>query len=217
MARPRPDKPVAIALLATLTTLASVAGCDFWTDATPGGGVDAGAAETARTSGVDAAAAAEMVPAACRVASERKPPIGVTFRFQNQGGSPVFLRAFCVPEISIASCASGYTDDIGPKSFNACLCEFNGCPVGGPCNDMPLAIAPGASSDLAWDGSFIVTVRKGARECHERKLAVAARYRLAFKVYGSVDDARMGQSPLTTVQTDFELGTSDVVAVPIRP
>lgn len=198
MTRRTPDKIVALGFLgALLSTAACNAGGDR-------------AAE-------DAGAAATVVPAACQVSTERKPPLAVTFRFSNLRSAPVFLRFACVPRLSIASCASGYSDDIAPTGGLACLCEYQSCPVGGPCDATPKTIAAGASFDVPWDGSFIVSVRKNERECHERKLAVAAKYRVSAVVYGSTEDASANTNPLATVETEFGLGTTDIVEVPIRP
>jgi hypothetical protein len=162
-------------------------------------------------------AAATVVPTACQVATTRKPPLPVKFRFTNQRSAPVYLRFSCVPALSIKSCASGYSDELAPTGGIACLCEYDSCPVGGPCDTTPRTIAPGGSFDVDWDGSFIVTVKKGARECHERKLAVAAKYRVSAAVYGSIDDASEARNPLTTVEAEFGLGTSDLVELTIAP
>jgi hypothetical protein len=119
--------------------------------------------------------------------------------------------------LAIASCASGYSDDIAPTGTNSCPCELQYCPVGGQCDTSPRTIAPGGSFDVPWYGSFLVTVRKSGRECHERRIAVAAKYRVSAVLFGTADDASRYVNPVATVETEFGLGTTNVVELPIRP
>jgi hypothetical protein len=170
----------------------------------------------------DGGAAPSTTSALCAVSTTESPPFGVTFRFR-AGDVPAYVHTDgCTgQEWGVSSCASGFTEQLGPI-FGACgLCECgaSSCQVGscGQCYpDKGVAIAPGTSFDAPWTGeSDELGKRSDGQACESMKALPAAKYRVAIRAYDNASDAeaRIGGWIATR---DFDLpAPGGVVDVPL--
>lgn len=182
------------------------------------GGAD-GPVDVPDATGMDAAAeappatdtaAALMPPAQCRVSTTSTPPFQVTFKVTNRMGVPVFLVQDCVGiEFDVASCAAGYTDDVGPKYVCACNCADASCTGNvacGPCQPRDgVALPPGASRTMVWQAQHVVTRERTSYSCAERTPLPAAKYRLRVPIYLSREAAAANQPAPRWVGREFDL------------
>jgi hypothetical protein len=181
--------------------------------------IDGTVPDTAKSDAV-ADAAEDPLPAQCRVTTNRQPPFQVTFRLVNRGPRPVYLHQGCGSiAFGVSSCASRYTDNLGPTFVCACDCSDPGCRGGvacGPClPDTGVEVAPGATKDVTWAAQTVALQDRGTFSCAQRTFLPAALYAVSVPVFDSAQSAVAG-SALRFASRTFALpAAGDLVEVPL--
>jgi hypothetical protein len=156
------------------------------------------------------------MPAQCPVVtSTRAAPYPVIFKVRNDGPAPVYFRRGCLLEFQISSCAAGYDDVLQNQIVcPVCPCAMPSCArvsCGACAEDHGLALGPGATEQLGWDG--VHHAMPSGQNCVNDRILSAGRYRIRIPVYASAEAAVARQSPRVVVH-DFDLpATGDVVNV----
>ena len=197
-----------------LSIVLSVAGCG----SSHQRGADAGARADAAVSRDAAEALDAGPPDECRVDTTAAPPYSAVFRLENDTADALFIGEDCHERLTVSACASGYA----PLSLHAdctspCpLAPGTGCIACGACMTRGVAVAPGATLDVAFSGvtyTFDTTMACG---CSNAMNAPAGRYRIEVPIYADELSAETGGTALRTVRLDFELPAPDgIVTVPL--
>ena len=149
-----------------------------------------------------------VIPPACEVSAAGQSPYSVTFRLHNSDSSSVFLHTGCFAPFQVASCASGYTDQLANLDVCPCLCNAV-CPFCGECYpDGAEAIEPDATKEWPWTATLLVNSRDGTNKGTSCKTSVdlpAGRYRVSIPLFATAENG-LAQTPvLHTATADFQL------------
>ena len=150
-------------------------------------------------------------PASCPLPTTTSGPLSTTFRFRNSGSAPVFLHTECgMLSYQVSSCTSGYTDQVAVPVFcPPCLCGV-GCVTCGMCApDIGVQVAPGTTTQVAWDASLLVQQPGG--DCSTKVGLPAGLYRVSIPIYATQADATAQSNPLRVLTTDFSLSSTTTV------
>jgi hypothetical protein len=162
---------------------------------------------------------ASVVPEECRVAFSGVSGGTVTFRVTNDGPQTVYLIETCAGvAFGVSSCASRYTDDVGPLYACACGCQDPSCTWSIACPacppDAPVPLAPGASRDLAWSAQRLFTERRSSYLCLQSVPLPPEIYSVTIPVVDSPESVDAGASPSRRVTRTFAY-TGEGLVVPV--
>jgi hypothetical protein len=170
------------------------------------------------TAPVDAAAspADGALPAWCAVTTDRPGPYDAVFRVINRSDHAVYLQDHCaVLSLQVMTCASRYTENVGPGFTCGCGCDQPGCtgPVAcGPCApDALSAIAPGQTRDIPWSAIRATMEDRTTFQCVRRTPLPAARYAVSVPLFDATG------APLGTVGREFPLPSAAPVELVFAP
>jgi hypothetical protein len=166
---------------------------------------------------------------ACVVSPPAQPPPYPTeFRFRNDSATPLFIsqNTNCIGfDFGISSCASGFSDRLGPTFHCTCECDEASCTHPNTCGGCPppigAVVPPGGSIAASWNGVHVTNDEKaradglGSFGCVRSHPLPAGRYRVAIRVF---DDQTTAAAAVggRTVTRDFELPSAgNVVDVPL--
>jgi hypothetical protein len=146
------------------------------------------------------------LPPSCSVDTQQSPPYEVTFRFVSMGGVDTWLHQGCEVELSVTSCADGYSAALSmwPGCTVDCS-DTSGCIACGACWDGGVLVDPSSPFEVQWSANtYTFGQTANGCECSSPHPVSAAHYRLTVPVYGSELDTTQG-APMWSTTVDFEL------------
>jgi hypothetical protein len=163
-------------------------------------------------------------PSRCLVTTDRQPPYPLTFHLLNHGASPVYVRDDgCVGiTLDIASCASRFTDRLGPVFACACSCRDASCqgPPGCPPCAAPSgkAVLPGQALDVRWNAIALDFQNRTNDTCVDPRPLPAGIYSVSVAIFDAPDLSLGGGTPARFASRTFALpAPGDVVEVVLAP
>ena len=145
----------------------------------------------------------------------------MTFRFENQGATPVYLLEQCSLAFQVAACADGYQQSLALQGTCTINCEDasdgGGCIACGECMSQTLEVLPGQAKDVSWSGLQYTFDHYQGCQCHYEHVAPAGLYRVSVPVWDKYFDPMQGEQPSASKQAQayFELPGSGTVVISI--
>jgi len=134
-------------------------------------------------------------------------PYAVTFVFVNNNPeSSSFLREDCHLQMSVKSCADGYSSPVQMTADCSASCEdYNGCIACGACPYGYSEVTSTNSPKRDWAGyTYTFDTAPDGCTCHDTHQARAGKYRVEVPVYAS-GDAEFNDPPVFTASAEFTL------------
>lgn len=172
-----------------------------------------GGARSGDNSGKDAAVSDALSESTNHCSAPAPPPGPVVLQFKNTTGSPLFYYLGCFgPDYSMASAASGFTDELAPRLGCPCTCgDPPSCPTCGACYDNGYPL--NGETKIMWYPQVPVPQSCSGQACFAFQSLPLGRYRVTMRFYASELDA-VAHTPVTvTVQKDFDYSAPGQIVV----